>query len=68
MADLNKSRQQQQSPFECEICDKEFKSNNSLKYHFNLVHKSMKEHQCNICQKKFKLRSQLTLSLNIAVL
>ena len=60
MADFNKSRQQQQSPLKCEICDKEYRSNNGLKYHFNLVHMLMKKHECNICQKVFKLQSQLT--------
>ena len=68
MASSNKSRQKQQNLLKCEICDKEFRSNNGLKNHSNIVHKLIKEHQCNICQKKFKLRSQLTLSLNIAVL
>ena len=59
MADLDELRQQQQNPLKCEICDKEFKSNNGLKYHFNIVHKLMEEHQCNICQSEFKLQSQL---------
>ena len=60
MDDLNKSRRQNQIPFKCEICDKEFKSNNSLIYHFNSTHKMMGEHKCNICQNAFNLQSQLT--------
>ena len=62
MADLNKSRQ---DPLKCEICDKDFKSNNGLKNHFNIVHKLMKEHQCNICQKVFKLQTQLNSHVKI---
>ena len=62
MASLNKSRQ---NPVKCEICEKEFKSNNILKNHFNIVHKLMEEHQCNICQKGFKLQSQLTAHVKI---
>ena len=45
MADFGKLRKQQQKSFKCEICDKEFKSNNGLKNHFNIVHKLIKEHQ-----------------------
>ena len=52
--------------YKCEICDKEFKSNNKLKKHFNIVHNFVKEHQCNICNSVFKIRSQLTLHLKIA--
>ena len=65
MADLDNSRQQQQNPLKCEICDKEFRSNNGLKSHLNLVHKSMKEHQCNICQSVFKLQRQLSSHVNL---
>ena len=36
----------------CEICDKEFKNNDGLKKHINVVHNFEKEHQCVICQKK----------------
>ena len=46
--------------YKCEICDKEFKINNTLKKHFNIVHNFVKEHQCNICQKDFNFQSQLT--------
>ena len=62
---MDNSKESQIS-LKCEICDKEFKTNNGLKNHFNLVHKLMKEHQCNICQKVFKLQSQLTLHMKIA--
>ena len=48
-----------QISLKCEICDKEFKTNNGLKNHFNLVHKLMKEHQCNICQKVVGFQCQL---------
>ena len=66
MANSNENRQQQQNPLKCEICDKEFKSNNGLKTHLNLVHKLMKEHQCNICQAVFKVQRQLNSHVKIA--
>ena len=59
MANLN------QNPPKCEICDKEFKSNNGSKNHFNIVHMLMKEHECNICQKVFKLQTQLNSHVKI---
>ena len=65
MATLNELRQQQKNTLKCEICDKEFKSNNCLKNHFNIVHKLMTELQCNICQKVFKLQAQLTSHVKI---
>ena len=52
--------------YKCDICEKEFKNNNGLKMHFNIVHNFVKEHQCNICQKVFKLNNQLTSHLKIA--
>ena len=63
--DNSKKLRQNQIPLKCEICDKEFKTNNSLRSHFNIVHNFVKKHQCNICQKAFKLHSQLTLHLKI---
>ena len=63
MADLNRSRQ---NLIQCEICDKEFKSNTALRKHFNIVHKLMKENQCNICQSVFMFQSQLTSHVKIA--
>ena len=62
MADLNNSGQ---NLLQCEICEKEFKSNSSLKNHFNIVHKLMEEHQCNICQSVFKLQRQLNSHVKI---
>ena len=49
----------------CEICDKEFKNNNGLRSHFNIVHNLVEEQQCNICQKVYKFQSQLTLHVKI---
>ena len=48
-------------PCKCEICDKEFKTVNGLKSHFNITHNLEKILQCNICQKVFNTQSQLTL-------
>ena len=56
---------QNQIPLKCEICDKEFKSKNGLKYHFNITHNFEKKHQCNICQKDFNIPSQLKSHLKI---
>ena len=53
------SNKKNQIPLKCEICDTEFKNNNGLRRHFNIVHKLLKEHQCNICQNAFKLQCQL---------
>ena len=60
MSDL---RMFEQTPItmKCEICDKDFKSSNSLRNHFNNDHNYKEEHQCNICQKKFKIHRQLIL-------
>ena len=53
--------EQNQIPLKCEICDKEFKNNKSLKNHFNIIHNYLeKKHQCNICQKYFNIQSQLS--------
>ena len=65
MAFLDNLTKQQKNPLKCEICDKEVKSNNGLKRHFNIVHKLMEEHQCNICQNVFKCQSQLTSHVKI---
>ena len=65
MANVNKSKQQQENPLKCEICDNKFKSNNGLKNHLNLAHKFMEEQQCNICQSVFKLQRQLNSHVKI---
>ena len=58
MDNLKKSKQNP-IPCKCEICDKEFKTDKGLKYHFNITHKSEKILQCNICQKIFNTQSKL---------
>ena len=60
MDDSKKSRRQNQIPFKCEICDREFKNNNGLRCHFNGAHKMVRELKCNICQSVFNLQSKLT--------
>ena len=54
MSNLQKLRQNQ-ILLKCEICDKEFKNNKSLKYHVNIIHNLVKDFQCNICQKNFHM-------------
>ena len=74
MYNLKKQGQNQIPPprsiasYKCEICDKEFKKNHTLKQHLNTVHNFVKElqHHCNICQKVFKLQNQLKLHVKIA--
>ena len=46
-----KKLKQNQIQLKCEICDKEFKTNNGLKNHFDITHNLEKEYQCNICQR-----------------
>ena len=58
MDNSTKSRQQQQNTLKCEICDKEFRRNNGLKNHLNLVHTSMEEHPCNTCLSVFNTVSE----------
>ena len=49
----------------CEICDKEFQTNNSLMNHFKSIHNLEKEYQCNICQKIFNIQRQVTSHVKI---
>ena len=54
-----------QIKIKCEICDKEFKTKNGLKNHFNITHDLQKEHLCNICQKAFNILNQLTTHMKV---
>ena len=56
---------QHQIQLKCEICDKEFKTKNGLKNHFNITHDLQKEHLCNICQKAFNILNQLTTHMKV---
>ena len=60
MDDSNKSRRQNKISFKCEICEKEFKSKNSVRYHFTSAHMMVREHKFYICQSVFNLQSKLT--------
>ena len=59
--DNTKKRKQNTITHKCEYCDKEFKADKGLKYHFNITHNLEKKFQCNICQKNFETQRQLTL-------
>ena len=52
--------------YKCEICEKEFKKNDGLKTHINIVHLNLKEPRCYICQKVFKIQSELNLHEKIS--
>ena len=60
-----KKKKNQISSLKCEICDKEFKKNNGLKYHVYKIHNLEKVHQCNICQKFFDIEKNLTSHIKI---
>lgn len=54
------------TPVQCSLCKKHFKSRYSLKNHLNLVHNSeisTKLLKCPICEKQIKLRSSLVRHL-----
>ena len=57
MANPKKQRQNQINSLKCEICDKEFKSKNSLNNHVNNAHNPKEVHQCNICQNVFNIQA-----------
>ena len=63
---INQIQNKKMKIHKCEICDKEFKNNQGLKKHFNIIHNLEKKHQCNICQKVFKFHSELILHVKIA--
>ena len=66
MSELKKLGQNQISSLKCEICEKEFKKNNGLKYHVHKIHNLEKVHQCNIiCQKFFDIENNLTSHIKI---
>lgn len=47
-------------PFGCKICDKTFRTNQTMKYHITRVHMREKLYQCLTCKKQFKYMSALT--------
>ena len=60
---MDNTKKSKQNPItqKCEICDKEFKADKGLKYHFNITHNLEKILRCNICQKNFKNQGELVL-------
>ena len=64
MDDSKKSRRQNQIPFKCEICFKEFRSNNGLHYHFNSAHGKKNDHKCDPCGKTFSTVQSLNMHIN----
>ena len=51
MKDSIKPRQKNQNPLKCEICEKDFKSNDVLRAHFNGVHNVIKEYHVIFAKK-----------------
>ena len=47
--------------FICEICEKRFKNNSSIRKHIKIVHGEEKEFACNVCNKKFSEQFELTI-------
>ena len=47
-------------PFGCKICDKTFRTRQTMKYHVTRVHMREKLYQCLTCKKQFKYMSALT--------
>ena len=45
--------------FNCEKCDKIFKSKQNLSEHENAIHKGLKLHKCEICDQTFRFRNYL---------
>ena len=62
LAKLNNLNVEQNSINKCDICDKEFQTNNVLKKHLNGIHARMDEiHKCVICNKSFNTELAVTL-------
>ena len=47
------------------LWQREFRTKNGLKNHFNITHDLQKEHLCNICQKAFNILNQLTTHMKV---
>lgn len=58
--DLDYSSRRLKSPLVCEICDKTFLNNSSLKQHMSF-HRPQRPYQCEYagCEKSYKTRSEL---------
>ena len=42
-----------EKPFQCDVCQKTFKSNKSLTWHKQFHSEELKEHKCKLCDEKF---------------
>ena len=50
--------------FHCEICEKKFTQNSTLKRHM-LTHTKVKPNECDVCKKKFSQKSNLVKHFRI---
>ena len=62
---INQIQNKRMKIHKCEICDKEFKSKNSLHTHIKRIHDEQKRKMCNICLKAFSFESELSSHLKI---
>ncbi|XP_014224890.1 zinc finger protein 578-like [Trichogramma pretiosum] len=52
-------------PYKCEICNKSFGYQQSLKYHINAIHIRRKAFECDTCHKSFRGKAYLKAHINI---
>ena len=51
--------------FTCEICEKNFSSNQYKRKHISIVHGKVKKFKCNVCSKTFGQNYQLKIHTEI---
>ena len=47
--------------FTCEICEKDFSTNNYKEQHISTVHGEVKKFDCNVCNKTFGQKQELNI-------
>ncbi|XP_055598427.1 zinc finger protein 561-like [Uranotaenia lowii] len=49
--------------FQCELCDKNYYTNNKLQTHIKVTHNKIRDFQCEICSKTFAMKKTLNAHL-----